>query len=232
MLICAFRPRARAVYQASRVQPYAPGTRRNPSGCSAVVPSRLSESPTAPAWCTLRRRSGVSVGVRREGHGNAHARLFAICDQFCQAGAPERVTAVDHEQRSRSCTAAVSGSRGSRSGTASARQCGQARGQARVDPQITMNGLSATFWCCQRITHAPITGSSVRDWCAVCVRPPGSQGRRGGRPDRPVRPVRGARHGGRRWRQPNGRSVRWHTGYLRVGRQPASGIGRSRRDGQ
>lgn len=44
-------------------------------------------------------------------------------------------------------------------------------------------GPCATFWCCRRIARAPLTWSSVGDWRAVCVRPPGSQGRRGERPD-------------------------------------------------
>ena len=63
VLICTFMPRARAVSQASRVQRNTPGTPRKSSWSSAVEPSRLSERPVAPAACTARSRSSVSVGV-------------------------------------------------------------------------------------------------------------------------------------------------------------------------
>lgn len=51
--------------------------------------------------------------------------------------------------------------RGSRSGTASARQCRQARGQARVDSQITMKGRSPTS--CRRRRTAWVNGAHRAD---------------------------------------------------------------------
>ncbi len=125
-----------------------PFTRRNSSWMVAFEPSRLTASRLRPAslsaWSCSREASDVVAGVMAmRSPMSAPCRTRSMMSGRLKASPPEKTNTTRPNLRTSSRSfipSAVVSSFGFRNGCAEARQWRQARSQAWVVSQITMNG--------------------------------------------------------------------------------------------